>query len=75
MGVLVPAIAGIAMMIFEIVEAAVIDRVGGSTLGFTVVLQTFSFALGLAIFGLSSSLWMTDYRRDHFPSRHISLKR
>lgn len=47
---------------------------GGNMLGFTLVLQTFSFALGLAIFVLSSSLWMTDYRRDHFPTRHISLK-
>lgn len=74
MGVLVPAIAGLAMMIFEIVEAAVIDPMGGNMLGFTLVLQTFSFALGLAIFVLSSSLWMTDYRRDHFPTRHISLK-
>ncbi len=71
-GVLASAFAGLAMMIFEIVEAAVIDRMGGSMLVFAVVLQAFYFALGLAIFVLSSSLWMTEYRSHHFPTRHVS---
>jgi hypothetical protein len=72
MGVLASAFAGLAMMIFEIVEAAVVDRMGGSELVFAVVLQAFYFALGLAIFVLSSSLWMTEYRSYHFPTRHVS---
>src|SRR6266568_4048764 len=28
--------------------------------------------LGLAIFGLAAYLWMTEYRRRHFPTRHVS---
>ena len=72
MGVLASAFAGLAMMIFEIVEVAVIDHIGGSELVFAVVLQTFYFALGLAILVLSCSLWVTEYRKDHFPGRHVS---
>jgi len=71
-GVLASAFAGLVMMIFEIVEVAVIDRTGGSELVFAVVLQTFYFALGLAIFVLSSRLWLTEYRNHHFPTRHVS---
>jgi len=71
-GVLASVFAGLAMMIFEIVEVAVIDRMGESTPVFAVVLQAFYFALGLAIFVLSSSLWMTEYRSRHFPTKHIS---
>lgn len=72
MGVLASAFAGLAMMIFEIVEVAVIDRTGGSALVIAVVLQSFYFALGLAIFVLSCSLWMIEYRSHLFPTRHIS---
>ncbi len=71
-GVLASIFAGLAMMIFEIVEVAVVDHVGGSGLVFAVVLQAFYFALGLAIFVLSFSLWMTEYRSHHFPTRHLS---
>ena len=71
-GVLASVFAGLAMMIFEIVEVAVIDRTGGSELLFAVVLQIFYFALGLAIFVLSSRLWLTEYRNHHFPTRPIS---
>jgi hypothetical protein len=71
-GVLASAFAGLAMMIFEIVEAAVVDHIGGSELMIAVVLQGFFFVLGLAIFGLASSLWMTEYRGYHFPARHAS---
>ena len=53
LGVLASAFAGLAMMIFEIVEVVVIDRSGGSGLVIAVVLQAFYFALGLAIFVLS----------------------
>jgi hypothetical protein len=69
-GVLASVFAGLVIMIFEIVEAVVVDRTGGSELVFAVVLQTFYFALGLAIFVLSSRLWLTEYRSHHFPTRH-----
>ena len=71
-GVLASVFAGLVMMIFEIVEVAVVDRTGGSELVMAVVLQSFYFALGLAIFVLSSSLWMTEYRSHHFPTRHVT---
>ena len=71
-GVLASVFAGLVMMIFEIVEAVVVDRIGGSELVFNVVLQALYFALGLAIFVLSSSLWMTEYRSHHFPTRHVT---
>jgi hypothetical protein len=71
MGVLASTFAGMAMMIFEIVEGAVIDRMGGSELVVAVILQAFYFALGLVIFVLSCSLWITEYRSSHFPTRHV----
>jgi hypothetical protein len=71
-GVLASVLTGLIMMGFEVVEAAVIDRIGGSELLFAVSLQAFYFALGLAIFVLASYLWMTEFRSDHFPARHAS---
>jgi hypothetical protein len=71
-GVLASALAGLMMMGFEVVEAAVIDRIGGSELLFAISLQAFYFALGLAIFALACSLWVTEYRSDRFPARHAS---
>jgi hypothetical protein len=71
-GVLISAFTGLVMMVFEIVEVVVIDRMGGSGLVFAVILQSFYFALGLAIFVLSSSLWMTEYRSHHFSTRRAS---
>jgi hypothetical protein len=71
MGVLASAFAGLAMMIFEMVEVAVIDRSGGSALVIAVVLQSFYFALGLAIFVLSCSLWMIEQRSHHLPTRPL----
>ena len=59
------------MMGFEVVEAAVIDRIGGSQLLFAVSLQAFYFALGLAIFVLACYV-VTEYRSYHFPARHAS---
>ncbi len=59
-------------MVFEIVEAAVIDRFGGSWLPVAISLQAFYFALGLAIFVLAATLWMTEFRSQHFPVKHIS---
>jgi hypothetical protein len=71
-GVLASGFAGLAMMIFEIVEAAVIDRYGGSMLSVALSLQVFYFALGLAIFVLAAALWLTEFRSQHFPVKHIS---
>ncbi len=71
-GVLASALAGLIMMGFEVVEAAVIDRIGGSQLLFAVSLQSFYFALGLAIFVLACYIWVTEYRSYHFPARHAS---
>ncbi len=71
-GVLTSALAGLMMMGFEVVEAAVIDHIGGSELLFAVSLQAFYFPLGLAIFVLACSLWVKEYRSAHFPARHAS---
>jgi hypothetical protein len=60
--VLISVVAGIFMSGFEVVEAVSIDSKGAS--GFLLVagLQIFYFLLGLAIFGLGTSLWMMEYR-------------
>ena len=71
-GVLASCFAGLAMMIFEIVEAPVIDPYTGSSLSFALSLQVFYFALGLAIFALAAILWMTEFRSQHFPVNHVS---
>lgn len=71
-GVLASVFAGLAMMIFEIVEVVVIDHIAGSSLLIAVSLQAFYFVLGLVVFGLASYLWMTEYRAYHFPTRHVS---
>ena len=71
-GVLASGFAGLAMMIFEIVEVAVVDRFAGSWLLLALSLQAFFFALGLAIFVLAARLWMAEFRSQHFPVRHIS---
>jgi choline dehydrogenase len=36
------------------------------------ILQNFYFALGLSIFVLACSLWVTEYRSYHIPARHAS---
>ena len=71
-GVLASGFAGLAMMLFEIVEVAVVDRFAGSWLLLALSLQAFFFALGLAIFVLAARLWMAEFRSQHFPVRHIS---
>lgn len=71
-GVLSSVLAGLLMVGFEVVEVVVIDRFGGSWLLLAVVLQAFYSVLGLMIFGLAAFLWMTEYRRHHFLTRHIS---
>ncbi len=49
---------------FEIVEVATIDHLNWA--------QVLYFGLGLAIFGLATFLWMAEYRRHHFPTKHVS---
>jgi hypothetical protein len=71
-GVLASSLAGLAIMIFEIVEAPVIDPYAGSSLSLALSLQVFYFALGLVIFVLAAILWMTEFRSQHFPVKHVS---
>ena len=71
-GVLASGFAGLAMMIFEIVEVPVIDPYAGSSLSVALSLQVFFFGLGLVIFVLAVRLWMTEFRSQHFPVKHIS---
>ena len=71
-GVLASSFAGLAMMIFEIIEVAVVDRFAGSWLLLALSLQAFYFALGLVIFVLATRLWMAEFRSQHFPVRHIT---
>ena len=71
-GVLAAAFAGLAMIIFEIVEIAVVDRFTGSSLLIAASLQAFYLALGLAVVGLASALWISEYRSNHFTDRHVS---
>jgi hypothetical protein len=70
-GVLASGFAGLAMMIFEIVEVAVIDPYAGSSLALALSLQVFFFALGLAIFILALILWMNEFRSQHFTAKHM----
>jgi hypothetical protein len=71
-GVIASGFAGLAMMIFEIVEAPVIDPYAGSSLSVALSLQVFYFTLGLAIFVLAATLWMIEFRSKHFSVKLIS---
>ena len=71
-GVLASGFAGLAMMIFEIVEVPVIDPYAGNSLSLAISLQIFFIALGLAIFVLATTLWMIEFRSQRFPVKHIS---
>jgi len=71
-GVLASGFAGLAMILFEIVEAPAIDPYAGNSLSVALSLQIFFFALGLAIFVLATTLWMIEFRRQHFPVKHLS---
>ena len=57
------------MIGFEIFEVAIIDRFG--VIPSTMVQQVLMSGLGLVIFGLAFSLWMSEYREHHFPVKHI----
>lgn len=72
MGVLTSAFAGAAMMIFEIVEVAGIDRMGGKRAG--VCCCPAGFLLRARPLDLCAELLPLDdrvRRNSHFPSRHV----
>ncbi len=69
---LLSAAMGLIMIGWEIVEVTIIDRYEQAVVPSTVVQQVLFSGLGLAIFGLAAYLWMTEYRRRHFPTRHVS---
>jgi len=71
-GVVVSALAGLLLMGCEVAEVVSIDRNLGNWLPFVVVLQAIYSLLSLTIFGLAVSLWVTEYRRQHFHPRHVS---
>lgn len=67
--VLLQASMGLVMVGFEVFEVAIIDRYAQAVIPSTVVQQVLMSGLGLVIFGLASSLWMSEYREHHLPTR------
>jgi hypothetical protein len=70
--VLLQASMGLIMIGWEIVEVAIIDRYEQAVVPSTVVQQVLFSGLGLVIFGLAVYLWMAEYRRHSFLTRHAS---
>ena len=70
--VLLSALMGLVMVGFEIFEVAIIDRYADAIIPSTLVQQALMGGLGLVIFGLASYLWMSEYRRQHFPTSPVS---
>ena len=70
--VLLSAAMGLIMMGFEIFEVAFIDRYADAIIPSTVAQQALMSVLGLVIFGLASYLWMSEYRKHHFPTSPVS---
>jgi hypothetical protein len=64
-GVLASALAGLIVIGFEAVEVAIV-------LPNAVPQQVIMSVLGLACFGLAAYLWMTEYRKLHVSTRHVS---
>lgn len=71
-GVLISVLAGLLLLGFEFVEAAIIDPNVGNGLPLALGFQVGYSVLALIIVGLAGSLWMAEYRRHHFPTGHIS---
>ena len=67
--VILSVVMGLVMIGFEIVEVATIDRYPDAIIPSTLAQQGLMAALGLVIFGLASYLWVSEYRRQHFPTR------
>lgn len=70
-GVLASALAGLIVIGFEAVEVAIIDRYA-IVLPNAVPQQVIMSVLGLACFGLAAYLWLTEYRKLHVSTRHVS---
>jgi hypothetical protein len=70
--VLLSAAMGLVMIGFEIVEVAIIDRHPDAIVPSSLSQQALMSILGLVIFGLSSYLWISEYRRQHFPTSPVS---
>lgn len=70
--VLLSAAMGLVMLGWELVEIVIIDRNKQAVVPSTVIQQALFSVLGIVIFGLAASLWMTEYRGQHVPTRHAS---
>jgi hypothetical protein len=70
--VLLSAAMGLVMIGFEIFEVVIIDRYADAIIPSTIAQQALMSGLGLAIFGLASYLWMSEYRQHHFPTSPVS---
>jgi hypothetical protein len=68
---LLSAAMGLVMIGFEVFEVAIIDRYAQAVIPSTLVQQALMSGFGLVIFGLASSLWMSEYREHHFPTRPV----
>ncbi len=67
--IILSAVMGLAMIGFEIVEVAIIDRYPDAIIPSTLAQQSLMSLLGLILFGLASYLWFSEYRRQHFHAR------
>ncbi len=65
--VLLSVTMGLVMIVWEIVEGAIIDRYEQAVVPSTMVQQVLFSVLGLVIIGLAGYLWMTEYRSQHVP--------
>jgi hypothetical protein len=72
--ILVSAFAGLLLIGFEVVEVAIVDRNMGNALLLAGMLQAIYSVLALSIFGSAAFLWMTEYRRHHFPTSHVDRR-
>lgn len=70
--VLLSAAMGLVMIGFEIFEVAIIDRHPDAIVPSSLSQQALMSILGLVIFGLASYLWISEYRRQHFPTSPVS---
>jgi hypothetical protein len=66
---LLSATMGLVMLGFEVFEVAIIDRYAQAVVPSTVAQQALMSGLALAVFGLASSIWMSEYRPHDFPIR------
>ena len=63
-GVLASVVAGLIMAGYTVVEVVMLKQ------GFSWI-ESLYFGLGLANFGLATSLWMVERRRHHFQTRYM----